>query len=291
MFTSQAISHVSLREGVVKLSKLDVQFPTKQTLVKQVRIVPRPTPRLPSYYIIEVVYEKSQELAPGLEITVVAGIDIGLNNLAAVTSNHLTFNSLLINGRPLKAINASYNKERARLQSLLPSGRYTSRRLEQLTRGRNCQIDHYLHTASKQVITALVASGVGTLVIGKNDGWKQGIDLGKQTNQNFVSIPHARFVHQLSYKAQLQGIDVRMTDESYTSKCSFLDFEPIQKHERYVGQRISRGLFRASSGQLINVDINGSANIIRKVIPNAFADGIQAVVVRPVRFTPCQVGI
>ena len=291
VFTTQALSQPALRNGVVKLSKIDVQFPTKQTGVKQVRIIPRPTPRKTSYYIIEVVYEKSPNKAKGLDKTVVAGIDIGLNNLAAVTSNHPCFNPFLINGRPLKAINAFYNKKRSRLQYLLPKGQYKSRQIESLTRTRNCKIDHYLHHASSFLIKTLVSKRIGTLLIGKNDGWKQGINIGKQNNQNFVSVPHSRFVHQLCYKAQLVGIDVILTEESYTSKCSFLDFEPIQKKEIYAGQRVSRGLFRAQNGQFINADINGSANIIRKVIPNAFADGIQAVVVRPIRITPCKAGI
>ena len=89
----------------------------------------------------------------------------------------------------------------------------------------------------------------------------------------------------LTYKAKLVGIKVIWQEESYTSKCSFLDAETIQAHDRYAGKRIKRGLFKSSTGQLINADVNGSANIQRKAIPNAFADGIQAVVVRPVRVT------
>ncbi|MCC3451784.1 MAG: transposase, partial [Microcoleus sp. PH2017_39_LGB_O_B] len=106
--------------------------------------------------------------------------------------------------------------------------------------------------------------------------------------QNFVSIPHARFIEMLKYKACLAGIKVVITEESYTSKCSFLDFEPMSKQQRYKGRRIKRGLFRASDGQLINADMNGSLNIIRKAFGNeAFAsDSIQDLVVSPVRVTP-----
>jgi len=129
----------------------------------------------------------------------------------------------------------------------------------------------------------LLDNKIGTLVIGKNDGWKQQINLGKRNNQNFVQIPHARFIEMLTYKAQLAGIKVILVEESYTSKCSFLDNEPIHKHEQYAGRRIKRGLFRASDGRLINADINGSANIMRKAIPNAFADGIGALAVPPLR--------
>lgn len=135
------------------------------------------------------------------------------------------------------------------------------------------------------MIASLVKEGIGTLVIGKNPNWKQEANLGKRNNQNFVSMPHARFIEMLSYKAQLVGIRVIETEESYTSKCSFLDLEPICQHEHYMGQRVKRGLFRASGGRLINADINGAFNIMRKVFPNAFADGIEDVVVHPLRIT------
>jgi putative transposase len=130
-------------------------------------------------------------------------------------------------------------------------------------------------------------------VIGKNDGWKQRINLGQRTNQSFVSIPHARFIQMLTYKAQLIGIQVSVSEESYTSKCSFLDLEPIGKHQTYAGKRIHRGLFRAGSGRTIHADVNGSYNIMRKVIPNAIeplayhqlssGNGIGGAVVHPVQ--------
>lgn len=113
--------------------------------------------------------------------------------------------------------------------------------------------------------------------------WKHDINLGKVNNQNFVFIPHAKFISMLKYKAELVGIKVVILEESYTSKCSFIDFEPIQKQEAYLGKRVKRGVFRSANNIFINADVNGSANIIRKAFPNAFADGIQAVVVRPLR--------
>ncbi|WP_372365040.1 IS200/IS605 family accessory protein TnpB-related protein [Candidatus Uabimicrobium sp. HlEnr_7] len=132
----------------------------------------------------------------------------------------------------------------------------------------------------------LVEKSIGTLVIGKNDDWKQQINIGKRNNQNFVSIPHSQFVNQLTYKAQLAGIEVLIQEESYTSKCSFLDSEPIKKHQNYLGRRVKRGLFRPKQNILFNADINGAANIIRKAIPNAFANGIEGIVVFPKRITP-----
>ncbi len=285
-YTAQAISQVGLREGLIMPSKTEIQLKTQQRKVNQVRIVPRL-----NHYVIEVVYEKYC-ISLGLDKSNIAGIDVGLDNLAAVTSNRTGFIPLLINGRPLKSINSYYNQKKAKLQSSLHPTQKTSRRILSLTHKRNCKIDTYLHHASKVVIDGLARANIGTLVIGKNENWKQEIQLGRVNNQNFVSIPHARFIDQLKYKAQLVGIDVLLTEENYTSKCSFLDSEPIGKHEVYQGDRIKRGLFRSANGTLMNADINGSLNIIRKAFPNAFsADGIQGVVVRPVRVTPYKVAI
>ena len=138
-----------------------------------------------------------------------------------------------------------------------------------------------LHTHSRRIVDSLVTERIGTLAIGKNDGWKQAINIGKKNNQNFVAVPHARFIEMLTYKAELVGIKVTVIEESYTSKCSFLDLESIGQHLTYMGQRAFRGLFRASDDRLINADVNGAYNIIRKVAPNAFADGVEGIAVCP----------
>ncbi|MBI5667388.1 MAG: IS200/IS605 family element transposase accessory protein TnpB [Chloroflexi bacterium] len=280
-YTVQAVGKkVFKKQGLIQPSQLDITIQTQQKSFDQVRIVPRKT-----HYVVEVVYTASVQPA-AVDPERIAAIDIGLDNLATVTSNQPDFCPLLVNGRPLKAINQYYNKERARLQSYLKDDRKTSRRIDGITAKRNRRVNAYLHLASRRVIETLVQHHIGTLVIGKNDGWKRDINLGKCTNQNFVQIPHARFIEMLSYKAELVGIRVVLTEESYTSKCSFLDNEPIGKHEVYAGKRIQRGLFRASDGRLIHADVNGALNILRKVIPNAFGNGIGAAVVQPVRVTP-----
>jgi putative transposase len=209
-----------------------------------------------------------------------------VNILGSVTSNKPGFVPVLVSGRPLKSINQFYNKAKAQAQRLLSGDRRTSHRIDRLSRRRNRRIKHYLHVASRRIIDLLVAEGIGTLVIGKNANWKQGSHLGRRNNQQFVSIPHTRFVDMLTYKAQLAGIGVIVVEESYTSKVSFLDLEPVEKREVYAGSRISRGLFRAGDGRLIHADVNASFNIIRKAIPNAFADGIEDVVVRPLGYMP-----
>lgn len=281
VYTAQAVSKTKLRQGVIAPSQLPIEIISIQPDVDQVRIVPRN-----GYSVVEVVYERAceqTEVNPNLY----AGIDLGINNLATLTSNKSGFVPRIVNGRPVKSINQFYNKRRADLQSQLTQmdpKRHTSNRLERMTNKRTRKIDHYLHTASRRIIDLLVDEGIGTLVIGYNAEWKQEVNIGKRTNQNFVNIPFARFIHMLTYKAELVGIQVRMTEESYTSKCSFLDFEPIGKQSIYAGKRVKRGLFRASDGKQYNADVNGSYNIIRKVASDAFVQGSRGCVVHPTWF-------
>lgn len=275
IYTEQAVSLKALKKGYIQLSMLPIRVKTRLTRVDQVRIVPRN-----GYYVVEVIYERKEQQAQ-VDPNLHAGIDIGVNNLAAITSNKPDFVPRLINGRPVKSINQYYNKRKAELQKKLGKTGST-KRMERLTNKRNRRITHYLHTASKHIIDLLIREGIGTLVIGKNPNWKQAVEIGKRNNQNFVQIPHARFIEMLSYKAQLVGIRVIITEESYTSKCSFLDNEPIGKHACYMGKRVKRGLFRTASKWYINADINGSYNIIRKVAPKIF-EGVEGLVVHPVR--------
>jgi IS605 OrfB family transposase len=273
---------------------LPIEIRTRQhpTTINQVRIVPKK-----GYYVVEVVYEREEQQAP-LNPSWYAGIDLGIDNLAAVAANKPGFVSVVVNGRPMKSMNQFYNKRKAELQKALGK-KGTTRRTERLTNTRNRRIDHYMHTASKRIIDLLVKEEIGTLVIGKNDGWKQEVEMGKRTNQNFVQIPHARFIAMLTYKAELVGITVKLTEESHTSKASLLDLDPLPKWKKdkgeekpvFSGRRIKRGLYRASDGRLINADIDGAGNIIRKVVPNAFGqraieDGkavLASLVVHPVQ--------
>lgn len=141
-----------------------------------------------------------------------------------------------------------------------------------------------MHKASREITNQIVSKNITKVVIGKNKNWKQEVNIGSRNNQNFVNIGHAEFINKIKYKCELEGIEVTLQEESYTSKCSFLDNESIGKHKTYLGKRIKRGLFEASDGRKINADVNGAGNILRKAIPNAFtAKGIQDVVVRPIR--------
>jgi len=276
-YTIQAISKKGLKQGVIQPSGLAIGVPTDKP-VQQVRIVPHKT-----HYTVEVVYEKSPQPAKNLNPAWSAGLDIGLDNLATITANKPGFTPVVVNGRPLMSINQYYNRRRTELQAHLPVGA-SSKRLDRLTDKRNRRIQYELHLASRRIVELLVQEGISTLVIGKNDGWKQEISLGRRTNQNFVAIPHARLIDMLTYKAALVGIRVIAREESYTSKCSFLDLEPIEKHETYLGRRVHRGLFISAHGRRIQADVNGSYNILRKEVPCAFdAAGIEGAVVRPVR--------
>lgn len=211
------------------------------------------------------------------------GIDLGINNLMTVTSNKQGIIPLVINGKPLKSINQYYNKTKAKYQSELPKDIKTSKKIQKLTFKRNCKVNDYLHKASNKIIKVCLSNELNTIIVGYNEFWKQNINIGKVNNQKFTQIPFEKMLFMLKYKCEKHGINLTTNEESYTSKCSFLDNEPIMKHETYQGKRIKRGLFKSSNGRLINSDVNGSYNIIKKVFPNAFGDGIEGVAVHPYR--------
>jgi putative transposase len=246
-----------------------------------VRIIPHS-----GFSVVEVVYER--ELVPAaVNPALHVGVDSGLNNLAVLTADQPGFVPRLVNGRPVQSINQFYNKRRAERQSLLGTVG-TSRRLERLTTKRTRRRDHSLHTASRRIIDLLVAEGIGTLVIGKNPLWKQEAHRGRRGNQHFVSVPHARFIAMLTYKAELVGIQVTLTEESSTSKASFLDADPLPglrccRHPGLQWAARAACLYRAADGRHLNADVNGSYNIIRTVAPEACAQGSSGCVVHSIR--------
>jgi len=278
VYTIQALSKHRLKQGLVQPSMLPIEVKTQHAeSIDQVRIIPRK-----GYYVVEVVYDQAVKQAP-VNPAYYAGIDIGVNNLVALASNKPGFCPVVVNGRPVKSTNQFYNKRKAELQKKLGTTG-TTKRMQRMASKRNRRIDHYMHTASSRIVDVLVQACIGTLVIGKNDGWKQEIEMGKRNNQNFVQIPHARLIHMLTYKAELVGIRVRLTEESYTSKASFLDRDPLpvrspgdETKHTFSGKRLERGLYRASNNRYINADLNGAYNIVRKVAPDAFqrAEGVE----------------
>ncbi|HEY7123799.1 MAG TPA: transposase [Ktedonobacterales bacterium] len=271
----QAISRRALKRGIFAPSGLAIEVQTAQKFVKQARIVPRA-----GFYVVELVYEQP-ERPPSGNPKLNAAVDLGVDTLAALTSNKQGFRPRLINGRPIKSINQFYNKRRAELQTAL-GHEGTTLRMERLTTRRTRRINHFLHAASKTIIGLLEQEGIGTLVIGKNLLWKQEVELGRVNNQHFVQIPHARFIEMLSYKANLAGITVMIQEESYTSKASFLDLDPLpvydpmsQEKHVFSGKRVERGVYRASTGRRIHADVNGSYNTLKKALPNSFGQEIR----------------
>jgi len=251
---------ISFKEqGYIKLSKTNIKIKTNLTKdkVQFVRLVPKN-----NYMVIEVGYnikEQEQKLNDN-----VLAIDIGVNNIAScVTTNGDKF---LINGKQLKYINHNYNKRIANIQSKLKltHNKNKSRYKSNITNKRNNRINDYLHKITTYIVNQAVSKNIGTIVVGYNKEWKQDTNIGNINNQNFVNIPFYRFINMLSYKCRLKGINFKTITEEYTSKCSFIDDEEIEKHINYIGKRISRNFFRTKKGILINADINGAYNILKK---------------------------
>ena len=235
----------------------------------QVRFVPRGC-----VYVMEIVSEI--EVPDTVEINnCIVGIDLGVNNLITA-SNNIGKQPFIINGRGLKSINQLYNKRRAESQSELKrrNNKDWSEKLDLITQKRFNRIKNYMHNASSYVIQWCVENQIDTLIIGHNDEWKQETSLGNKTNQNFVAIPYDMLIKQLAYKCENVGIRFIETEESYTSGTSFLDGELPCKENYDKSRRVKRGLFQSGQG-LINSDVNGSLQIIRKVFPDAFSYGIE----------------
>lgn len=284
VYTVQAISKKQFDEAnVIKLSGIDVEIPTAVTYdsLCEVRVVKKS-----NAYVVEVVYDNGQDEVECTDNGRYASIDLGVSNFATVTSNVKGFQPFVVDGRYIKSVNRYYNKEVSRYKSILDcrnKGKKVSNRIYRLTEKRNNRMSDFVHKASRMIVNQLVSNGIHTLVVGYNKGWKQDINIGCKNNQSFVQIPFEKFLSLLEYKCKLEGINMVTIDESYTSKCSFLDGEDICKHDTYNGRRVKRGLFKSADGTLINADVNGSYNILKKCIPNAFdADGVVGVLVHPV---------
>ena len=127
-------------------------------------------------------------------------------------------------------------------------------------------INDLFHKISRYIVRLLVSKGIGNLVVGYNKRWKDSINIGIRNNQTFVSIPYETLIKYLSHKCEMCGIKIHVHEESYSSRCDSLSLEEIGKHSEYLGTRIKRGLFQSSQGKLINADVNGAINILRKVI-------------------------
>jgi IS605 OrfB family transposase len=228
-------------------------------------------------FIIEIVYDTQDQkekkyTKEKVDKNKICTIDIGLNNLCAITLDQKR--SILINGHIIKSINQWYNKNPCKTRS----------------KKRYFRIQNYFHNVSKIIVENCIKYGIGKIIIGKNDGCKIKMNLGKRNNQNFQFIPIFLLLEKIKYKAEISGIEVIFTEESYTSQSSFYDNDPLprygEKEVEFSGKRKYRGLYVTKDGFALNADINGSLNIGRKVIPEFLGIGDRSLAARPVIVNP-----
>ena len=279
--------NVKVKDGILHFPKvfegLTVPFDFINADIQQVRIVPKNR-----HFVIEVVY-KTQDTAVKPNNSRYLGVDLGIDNFAAVVSNDGS-EPVLINGKGLKSTNKHWNKRISHLREVetamngvwitTKNGKakvsgQTNQQIN-LTNKRNNQVRDFCHKASKKIIDLAIERGCNTIIVGKNDGWKHESKMSKKVNQSFVQIPHAVLINMLEYKCEKHGLNFFAPNESHTSKTSWLDDEVPQHHEDYAGKRVKRGLFKSANGLFVNADVNGALQIIRKVCPKAKADGIWA---------------
>lgn len=240
--------------------------------ILQCRFVPRG-----SHYTMEIVYEVDVPECDS-EVNNVAAIDIGVDNFITMVNN-IEKQPIVVKGGIIKSINQYYNKQKAKLQAQLKTinNKDWSKRLQRLTDKRFEMIKYQMHCISKYVVDWCVMYNIDTLIVGHNDDWKQ----NNKGMQNFTYIPYDLFIQMLAYKCENNGIKFVKCNESYTSGTSFVDGEEPCKENYNKERRIHRGLFIGDNGIKINADVNGAYQILKKVIPNAFADGIEGVGLHP----------
>lgn len=236
--------------------------------IKEIRIIPKVNAR---FFEIQYIYEvKEQSL--GLDTSNVLALDLGINNLVTAVSNN--GKSFIIDGKKLKSINQWYNKQNAKLQSIKDKqhfGKKTTNRQKAITRDRNNKVNDYMAKTARYIINYCVSNNIGTLVVGYNETFQRGPNIGKSNNQNFVNIPYGKLRDKLEYLCRLYGIVFVKQEESYTSKASFWDKDniPVYNNDNpktytFSGKRVHRGLYQSANGKTLNADVNGALNIMRK---------------------------
>ena len=236
--------------------------------VKEIRIIPKENAR---FFEIQYIYEV-ECVQRNLNTNNALALDLGINNLVtAVSSNGSSF---IIDGRRLKSINQWYNKRNAYLQSIKDKqmiGRRRTNRQKANTRDRNNKVNDYMNKVARTIVNFCINNDMSTLVVGYNETFQRGSDMGKSNNQTFVNIPYGQLRSKLEYLCQLNGIVFVKQEESYTSKSSFWDRDEIPvynndnpKEYTFSGKRIKRGMYQCANGKCINADVNGALNILRK---------------------------
>lgn len=256
-----------------RLKPFNNMFRTKVTGYHlSTRIVPKG-----GCYVLEIVYRK-EPTQLNLDRNRIVSIDLGVNNFVTMVNN-IGEKPIVVKGGIIKSINQYYNKQKAKLQSELKTTNKKgwSKRLQKLTDKRYEMIKYQMHCISKYVVDWCVLYNIDTLIVGHNDGWKQ----NNKGMQNFTYIPYELFIQMLTYKCENNGIKFIEHEECYTSGTSFVDNEEPVKENYNKSRRIHRGLFVGNNGIQINADVNGAYQIMKKVIPNAFANGIEGAGLHP----------
>lgn len=269
---------VKLKDGYVYFAwkpfkRFNNQFRTNaKERILQCRFIPKG-----GHYVMEIVYEMDvPERSDSSDR--VAAIDIGVDNFITMVNN-IGEKPIAVKGGIIKSINQYYNKHKANIQSELKRANKQdwSKRLQKLTDKRYEMIKYQMHCISKYVIDWCVLYNIDTLIVGHNDEWKQ----NNKGMQNFTYIPFDMFIQMLAYKCENNGIRFIETEEGYTSGTSFVDNEDPVKENYDKTRRVHRGLFIGNNSVKINADVNGAYQIMKKVIPNAFADGIEGAGLHP----------
>ena len=236
--------------------------------IKEIRIIPKANAR---FFEIQYTYE-AECIQRNLNTSNALALDLGINNLVTAVSSK--GESFIIDGRRLKSINQWFNKENSRLQGIKEKqnfGRKPTKRQKTIARNRNNRVNDYMSKVARKVIDYCINNDIGTLVIGYNETFQREANIGRVSNQSFVSIPYGKLREKLEYLCELNGITYVKQEESYTSKASFWDKDDIPVYNEdnpksyvFSGKRVHRGLYKCSDGRTLNADVNGALNIMRK---------------------------
>ena len=279
-FTTLVIGFVRLNEDALVIpysnsfkknhKKISIKIPPilLDKKIKEIRIIPKFNAR---FFEIQYTYEVEEEQR-NLDKTHALVIDFGINNLATCVTNK--GRSFIIDGKKLKSINQWFNKENAHLQSIKDKQKYGKKptlRQKYLYSSRNNKVNDYMSKTARKIINYCLENNIGTLVCGYNETFQRNSNIGKANNQTFVNIPFGKLREKLEYLCKLYGLIFVEQEESYTSKSSFFDMDILPKFEvdkpqtySFSGKRIKRGLYQTSKGYILNADVNGALNILRK---------------------------
>ena len=228
--------------------------------IKRVQILPKADAQ---YFEYRVLYEQDVAEVETIDGSWL-GIDLGVDNLATCIDHR--GHSFIVDGRHFKSQNRWFNKQLAHYQSIKDKQGIegTTRRIERLHQKRRYIVNDYLNKTVRTIADYCIENRIETVYVGDGKGWKQNVNLGDRTNQNFVQIPFDKLKQKLKHKLDARGITFELVPEAHTSTCSFYDEESVEHHEEYVGERVERGLFEASDGTQYNADVNGAVNMARK---------------------------